>query len=154
LSRELKNQSKNIIMRVIRDIFLFFYDDHVTNERERKRERERERLKCTLSSSFLIHHLNTILHFAKYYIISIPFFTRMNLFVRGYHRTVWYPQNTDLKLSPPRSSRTPLYFLSRPFLAFRTPGSLLRSIPPSVSRTSCVGLSVVSSRGKIRLPCE
>ena len=42
LSRELKNQSKNIIMRVIRDIFLFFYDDHVTNERERKRE-ERER---------------------------------------------------------------------------------------------------------------
>ena len=30
-------------MRVIRDIFLFFYDDHVTNERERKRERERER---------------------------------------------------------------------------------------------------------------
>ena len=72
-------------MRVIRDIFLFFYDDHVTNERERKRERERERLKCTLSSSFLIHHLNTILHFAKYYIISIPFFTRMNLFVRGYH---------------------------------------------------------------------
>ena len=63
-------------MRVIRDIFLLFYDDHVTNERERKRERERERLKCTLSSSFLIHHLNTILHFAKYY-ISIPFFTRI-----------------------------------------------------------------------------
>ena len=30
-------------MRVIRDIFLFFYDDHVTNERERERERKRER---------------------------------------------------------------------------------------------------------------
>ena len=42
LSRELKNQSKNIIIPVIRDIFLFFYDDHVTNEREKERERERE----------------------------------------------------------------------------------------------------------------
>jgi hypothetical protein len=42
LSRELKNQSKNIIIPVIRDIFLLFYDYHVTNEREKERERERE----------------------------------------------------------------------------------------------------------------
>ena len=39
---------------------------------------------------------------------------------KEYHRRVSYPQNIDLKLSPPRFSRTLLYSLSRPSLASHT----------------------------------
>ena len=72
---------------------------------------------------------------------------------KEYHRRVSYPQNIDLKLSPPRFSRTLLYSLSRPSLVSRTPGSSPRSTLLFVSRTFCVGLSVSSSRGTVRLPC-
>lgn len=74
-------------------------------------------------------------------------------YTKEYHRRVSYPQNIDLKLSPPRFSRTLLYSLSRPSLVSRTPGSSPRSTLLFVSRTFCVGLSVSSSRGTVRLPC-
>ena len=74
-------------------------------------------------------------------------------YTKEYHRRVSYPQNIDLKLSPPRFSRPLLYSLSRPSLVSRTPGSSPRSTLLFVSRTFCVGLSVSSSHGTVRLPC-